>query len=165
MLILLLLCVKLQSTAVDSSLSASSHVAVASGFNRTNLSSWPVNAFLLTSTTFQPLYARVSDHLGRKIPYLTASTLFLIGLLLSANTTVWEGLILGRAISGLGVAGVMTMGMSLSLLASDDSKMAVVPDGILGSVLLTDVVGLEKRGYYQSMNYVVYGTGSALVIV
>lgn len=30
-----------------------------------------------------------------------------------------------------------------------------------GSVLLTDVVGLEKRGYYQSLNYVVYGLGSA----
>ncbi|KAL4811853.1 hypothetical protein BDW67DRAFT_179237 [Aspergillus spinulosporus] len=65
------------STAVDSSLSASAHVAVASAFNRTSLSSWPVNAFLLMSTTFQPLYARVSDYLGRRIPYLTASALFL----------------------------------------------------------------------------------------
>ncbi|KAJ5950852.1 uncharacterized protein N7479_009265 [Penicillium vulpinum] len=94
----------------DSSLSASSHVAVASAFSRTNLSSWPVNAFLLMSTTFQPLYARVSDHLGRKIPYLTASVLFLSGLVVCANTDIWAGLIFGRAVSGLGTAGVMTMG-------------------------------------------------------
>lgn len=32
----------------------------------------------------------------------------------------------------------------------------------MGSVLLTDVVGVEKRGYYQSMNYAVYGIGSGL---
>lgn len=62
------------------------------------------------STTFQPLYARVSDHLGRKTPYLTASTLFISGLVICANTDLWAGLIFGRAVSGLGTAGVMTMG-------------------------------------------------------
>ncbi|QQK46894.1 Major facilitator superfamily domain, general substrate transporter [Penicillium digitatum] len=128
------------STAIDSSISASSHVAVASAFSRTNLSSWPVNAFYLMATIFQPLYARVSDHLGRKTPFLTASTLVICGLVICANTELWVGLIFGRAVSGLGTSGVMTM----------------------GSVLLTDVVGVEKRGYYQSMNYAVYGIGSGL---
>jgi hypothetical protein len=65
------------------------------------------------STTFQPLYARVSDHLGRKIPYLTASILFISGLVVCASTNLWAGLILGRAVSGLGTAGVMTMGTQI----------------------------------------------------
>jgi MFS family permease len=130
-----------QLTAVDSSLSAASHVAIASAFNKTNLSAWPVNAFLLTSMSTQPLYARVSDHVGRKAPYLFASTVFAIGMMLSATAPSWSTLIAARATCGIGVGGLMTM----------------------GSVILTDMVGVQKRGYYQSMNYVVYGAGSALV--
>ncbi|RAH44418.1 uncharacterized protein BO95DRAFT_433012 [Aspergillus brunneoviolaceus CBS 621.78] len=34
-----------------------------------------------------------------------------------------------------------------------------------GSILLTHVVGVEKRGYYQSMNYAVYGVGSGSLVL
>ncbi|RDW63728.1 hypothetical protein BP6252_11273 [Coleophoma cylindrospora] len=128
------------STAFDASLSASTHVAVASAFNRTNVSTWPVNVFYITSMTTQPIYARVSDHIGRKIPYLVASATFLFGLVLSANAFSWVTLVIARAICGLGIAGVMAM----------------------GSIILTDAVGVGKRGYYQSVNYVTYGSGSAI---
>lgn len=60
--------------------------------------------------TTQPIYARVSDHVGRKVPYLVASGIFLIGLVLSANAFSWAALVTARAICGLGIAGVMTMG-------------------------------------------------------
>lgn len=65
------------------------------------------------ATIFQPLYARVSDHLGRKTPFLTASTLVICGLVICANTELWVGLIFGRAVSGLGTSGVMTMGTKI----------------------------------------------------
>lgn len=32
---------------------------------------------------------------------------------------------------------------------------------VSGSVVLTDIVGIQKRGYYQSINYSIYGAGSA----
>lgn len=87
----------------------------------------------------QPVYARISDHLGRRIPYLFACRLFGIGMIWSAISSNWAGLIAARAFCGLGVGGLV----------------------IMSSVLLTDAVGLERRGYYQSINYSVYGTGSA----
>lgn len=62
-----------------------------------------------------------------------------MGIVCSAFAPSWAFLIFARSMCGLGVAGVMTM----------------------GSVVLTDVVGVERRGYYQSINYVNYGMGSA----
>ncbi|KAK2036574.1 MFS general substrate transporter, partial [Colletotrichum somersetense] len=126
--------------AIDTGFSASTHAAVASAFNHANLASWPINAFLVASMTMQPLYGRSSDLLGRKIVYVTASSIFVIGLLGSAFSPAWWSLIAARALCGLGSAGITTM----------------------GSVLLTDTVGLARRGYYQSLNYAVYGGGSAL---
>ncbi|KAM6480852.1 major facilitator superfamily domain-containing protein [Trichoderma sp. SZMC 28011] len=130
----------LLSAAVDTGLSASTHTAVASAFRHTNLSSWPVNSFVVASMTVQPLYGRTSDIVGRKAPYCIASALFAAGIVLSSFALNWEMLILARALCGLGSAGVTTM----------------------GSVVLTDAVGLANRGYYQSINYAVYGGGAAL---
>jgi MFS family permease len=96
---------------VDSSLSASAHVSIGSEFNKTNVSTWPVNAFLVASMISQPIYPRLSDHVGRKIPFLAASVFFNSGLLLSCSASTWNALIFARAISGLGVGGLMTMGM------------------------------------------------------
>ncbi|KAK2591337.1 hypothetical protein QQS21_010990, partial [Conoideocrella luteorostrata] len=128
------------SAAVDTGLSASTHTTVAASFNHTNLQAWPVNAFVLASMIVQPLYGRFSDVMGRKIPYVTASCLFSLGIAASSVAPTWEVLIAARALCGIGSAGVTTM----------------------GSVVLTDTVGLSKRGYYQSLNYAVYGGGTAL---
>ncbi|KID60652.1 Major facilitator superfamily domain, general substrate transporter, partial [Metarhizium hybridum] len=83
-------------TAVDASLSSSAHVAVASHFNRTNVSTWPVTAFLVCSITVQPLYASLSDCIGRKTIYLSCAALFLLGIGLAAVAPSWTCLILAR---------------------------------------------------------------------
>ncbi|KXH34238.1 multidrug resistance protein fnx1 [Colletotrichum salicis] len=127
-------------TAVDSGLSSSSHLAIASHFDKTKVSTWPVNAFLVCSITVQPLYATLSNCIGRRIIYTSTAFLFLVGSCLAAFTTSWTGLILARGVCGLAVAGLMTM----------------------GSIVLTDIVGLKNRGHYQSLNYINYGAGSAL---
>ncbi|KAL6808556.1 major facilitator superfamily domain-containing protein [Trichoderma camerunense] len=127
-------------TALDSSFSSSAHVAIASHFHKTNVASWPVTAFLICSITTQPLYASLSDFIGRRIIFLSCATLFLVGITLSVIAPSWVFLILARCICGLAASGLMVM----------------------GSVVLTDMVGVKKRGYYQSINYVNFGTGSAL---
>ncbi|KAL7909512.1 major facilitator superfamily domain-containing protein [Trichoderma velutinum] len=127
-------------TALDSSFSSSAHVAIASHFHKTNVAAWPVTAFLICSITMQPLYASLSDCIGRRIIFLSCATLFLVGITLSVIAPSWVFLILARCICGLAASGLMVM----------------------GSVVLTDIVGVKKRGYYQSINYVNFGTGSAL---
>ncbi len=93
----------------DSTLMASAHPVITSYFNSSNAASWLSTAFMLTSTSFNPLFGRASDAFGRRPLYLFALTMF-------AVTTTWCALaqsigsfIAARAFCGLGAGGVMAM--------------------------------------------------------
>lgn len=93
----------------DSTLMASSHPVITSYFNASNAASWLSTAFLLTSTSFQPLFGRLSDTFGRRPLYLFSLATF-------ALTTGWcvlaqsiGSFIAARAFCGLGAGGVMSM--------------------------------------------------------
>jgi hypothetical protein len=68
----------------DSTLMVSSHPVITSYFHSSNSASWLSTAFLLTSTSFQPLFGRLSDTLGRKGPYVFTMTVFV-----GATHKVW----------------------------------------------------------------------------
>jgi len=93
----------------DSTLMASAHPVITSYFNASNAASWLSTAFMLTSTSFNPLFGRASDTFGRRPLYLFALAMF-------AVTTTWCALaqsigsfIAARAFCGLGAGGVMAM--------------------------------------------------------
>lgn len=94
----------------DGTIMASSHPVITSYFGASNSASWLSTAFLLTSTTLQPLLARYSDSVGRKGPYVFTMAVFL-------GATVWCGLaqsitslIIARAACGFGAGGMMSVG-------------------------------------------------------
>ncbi|KAK1242993.1 hypothetical protein MKX08_005805 [Trichoderma sp. CBMAI-0020] len=108
------------------------------------------DSFVFASMTVQTLYGWTSDIVGRKALYCVASAAFAA---LSSFTLNWEILILASALCGLGSAGLLFITVLLSECEAGLSTK------ILGSVVLTDAVGLANRGYYQSINYIVYGGG------
>lgn len=99
---------------------------------------WTGTAYLLGQTTFQPLYGRVSDIVGRK-PVLLASLLcivvgdFLCGW--AQNPTWLYG---SRALSGIGGGGISS----------------------LVAIIVSDLVSLKDRGKYQGMISIAIGTGA-----
>ncbi|KAH7068925.1 major facilitator superfamily domain-containing protein [Paraphoma chrysanthemicola] len=123
----------------DSTLMASSHPVITSYFNASNSASWLSTAFLLTSTSLQPLMGRLSDTFGRR-------PLYLAGLIFLAATTAWcaaaqsiGSFIAARAFCGIGAAGVLSM----------------------GNVMTNDLVSIQVRGTYQAYINLFYGGGSA----
>lgn len=129
----------MQVACFDSTLMASSHPVITSYFKSSNSASWLSTAFLLTSTAFQPLLARVSDTIGRRPIYLFSLVMFVI-------TTAWCALaqsigsfIAARAFCGLGAGGVLAM----------------------GSILTNDMVPIEIRGNYQAYINLFFGLGQA----
>ncbi|KAL6165523.1 hypothetical protein ACJQWK_08747 [Exserohilum turcicum] len=123
----------------DSTLMASSHPVITSYFHASNSASWLSTAFLLTSTSLQPLMGRFSDTFGRR-------PLYIAGLILLATTTAWCALaqsigsfILARAFCGIGAAGVLSM----------------------GNIMTNDLVSIEVRGTYQAYINLFYGGGAA----
>jgi len=126
-------------TMFDSTLMASSHPVITSYFHASNSASWLSTAFLLTSTSLQPLMGRLSDTFGRK-------PLYVAGLLLLTATTAWcafagsiGSFIAARAFCGIGAAGMLSM----------------------GNVMTNDLVSIEIRGIYQAYINLFYGGGSA----
>lgn len=118
----------------------SSHPVITSYFHSSNSASWLSTAFLLTSTSFQPLFGRLSDTIGRKPPMIFTLVVFLV-------STIWCGLaqsmtsfIAARALCGLGAGGTIS----------------------LGSIITSDLVPIEIRGAYQSYINIVFGSGAML---
>lgn len=94
----------------DTTIMASSHPVITSYFNASNSASWLSTAFLLTSTSFQPLFGRLSDTIGRKPPYIFTMTVFLFGTIWCALAQSMTSFIAARAFCGLGAGGMLSMG-------------------------------------------------------
>jgi MFS family permease len=124
----------------DSTLMASSHPVITSYFDASNSASWLSTSFLLTSTAFQPMFGRISDTFGRKIPFVFSLASFLLGTLWCALAQSILQFILARAICGVGAAGALTM----------------------GTIIISDLVPLEARGGYLSFLNLASGVGSSL---
>lgn len=66
---------------------------------------WVGVAYMLTQTAFQPLYGKLSDLMGRKNILYGSMLIFSIGSLLCGAAHSIEGLILARALAGIGGGG------------------------------------------------------------
>ncbi len=124
----------------DATLMASTHPVITSYFHASNSASWLSVAFLLTSTSFQPLFGRLSDTIGRKPPYIFTLAVFLLGTIWCAFAQSMISFVLARAMCGLGAGGLMSM----------------------SSIIASDLLPIEIRGAYQSYVHIAFGAGSAL---
>lgn len=124
----------------DSTLIASAHPSITSYFKASNSASWLTTSFYITSTILQPLYARVSDILGRRSLYIISTVLFFATTLWCAMAQSMISLILARASCGMGAGGVMAM----------------------GTIIVNDIVKIEYRGIYQAYLSLIYGLGNAM---
>lgn len=102
--------------AFDGTLMASSHPVITSHFKAANSASWLSTAFLLTSTTFQPLLGRLSDAVGRKPLFVASIGVFTLATMWCALAGSIESFIAARALCGLGAGGVGALG---SIITSD----------------------------------------------
>ncbi|KAI9307370.1 major facilitator superfamily domain-containing protein, partial [Cunninghamella echinulata] len=93
-----------------------------------NLSVWVITSYLLSSSALQPMYAKLSDIFGRKTILVYILSFFLVGSFAcgAANSMIVLGI--ARGISGLGGGGLFA----------------------LSSILIHDLVPMQKRGQYQS---------------
>ncbi|ORZ19085.1 major facilitator superfamily domain-containing protein [Lobosporangium transversale] len=113
---------------------------IANEFNGLKQIPWIGTSYLLTSTTFQPLYGKGSDIFGRKTTFLFAILIFLIGSALCGAAQSMLMMIVARGIAGIGAGGIMSMVM----------------------IIITDIVSLRDRGKYQGIIGAVFGFSSVI---
>ncbi|KAF8630545.1 hypothetical protein AX15_002847 [Amanita polypyramis BW_CC] len=127
-------------SALDSVVVATALPTISEAFDAGAVVSWVPAAFLLTSTSFQPLYGRFSDIFGRKVALSVSMTVFMIGNLISGFSKSIIQLIIARGISGAGGGGIISM----------------------SQIIISDVVTLRDRGKYQGIMGVMVAFGYAI---
>lgn len=134
------LCLCLFMAALDQTIVTVALPRIASDFNALSDISWVGSAFLLTSTAFQGLYGKCSSIFGYKHMILFALFFFLFGSLLCALSNGIIMLIVGRAIAGIGGAGIQSM----------------------CQIIVTVVCPIQDRGLYQGLIGAAYMVGTAV---
>ncbi|KAK6383958.1 hypothetical protein LTS17_003250 [Exophiala oligosperma] len=101
---------------------------------------WAGTSSLIANTSFQVLYGRLSDILGRKVILLTCLCLLALGDLLCGFAQTGPQLYAFRGISGLANGGIMALVM----------------------MVVSDVTTLEQRGKYQGILGSCVGLGNTI---
>lgn len=99
---------------------------------------WYGSAYLLAASAFQPLYGRIYGSFSVKVSFLAALAVFELGSLICGVSPTSVALIVGRAIQGLGSAGILTKEF----------------------VIVTHAVSLQKRPVYFAGVGILFGMGS-----
>ncbi|KZP10949.1 MFS general substrate transporter [Athelia psychrophila] len=126
--------------AMDGTIVVSSYAAIGSELKELQNTSWIATSYLLTLTSFQPLYGKLSDIFGRKACLLFAYVTFAIGCLLCGLAQNMSQLIAARAFAGIGGGGMTT----------------------ISSIIMSDIVPLRSRGTWQGLLNIIFATGSAI---
>ncbi|KAI8627999.1 MFS general substrate transporter [Xylariaceae sp. FL1651] len=137
-LISVALCLSVFLIALDNSIIATAIPAITNAFHSLPDVGWYGSAYLLTTAALQLLFGKFYTFLSIKWVYLTAIFIFEIGSLICGVAQNSVTLIIGRAVAGLGSAGLFS--------------------GAL--LILAHSVPLAKRPLYTGMIGGVYGVAS-----
>ncbi|KAH7381082.1 major facilitator superfamily domain-containing protein [Cadophora sp. MPI-SDFR-AT-0126] len=136
--IVLGLCLAVFVVALDNTIIATAIPKITSQFNSLNDVGWYASAYLLTTGCFQLLYGRLYSAFRIKWVFISTIIIFELGSFVCGATPSSVGLIVGRAIAGVGAAGIYS--------------------GAL--IILANIVPLQKRPVYLGAIAGMYGLAS-----
>ncbi|KAF7290398.1 Major facilitator superfamily transporter [Mycena chlorophos] len=137
-LITVALCLAVFLVALDNTIIATAIPKITAQFNSLDDVGWYGSAYLLTTAAFQLPFGRFYAFLSVKLVFITAISIFELGSLICGVAPTSNALIVGRAIAGLGSAGIFT-----------------------GSfIVVANTVPLAKRPMYTSMIASMWGIAS-----
>jgi predicted MFS family arabinose efflux permease len=140
-LVMLSLCLSQFLAAIDITIVATALPTIASSLHANSAQyTWVGSAYNLASTASTPLWAKLSDVIGRKSALLAANAIFLAGSLLAALAHSILVLIGGRCLQGIGGGGMM----------------------ILNTIIISDIFPLQDRAKYYGLSAIVWAIASAL---
>ncbi|KAI0463766.1 hypothetical protein LJB42_002771 [Komagataella kurtzmanii] len=124
----------------EGTVTSSTYAIISNEFDAVNIGSIITIAYLITSTSFQPLYGSLSDVLGRRFMSFFAIGVFSVGSLFCGLARDIYSLFFFRAITGIGGAGIISM----------------------STIINSDVIPRKKRGLFQSFQNIMLGVGSII---
>nr|GAT55039.1 major facilitator superfamily transporter [Mycena chlorophos] len=132
------LCLAVFLVGLDNTIIATAIPKITAQFNSLDDVGWYGSSYLLTTAAFQLLFGRFYSFLPVKVVFLTAISIFELGSLICGVAPSSNALIVGRAIAGLGCAGIFS--------------------GAL--IIIANTVPLGKRPIYTGIIGAMYGIAS-----
>ncbi len=126
--------------ALDSTIVSTALPTIVGDLHGANHLSWVVVAYLLASTVSTPLWGKLGDLHGRKVYFIWAIIIFLVGSMTCGFAQNMPELILFRALQGLGGGGLM----------------------VGAQAVIADVVPPRERGRYSGLFGAVFGAATVL---
>ncbi len=94
-------------SALDQTIVSTAMPKILAEFNGLSHLTWVFTAYMLASTITVPIYGKLSDIFGRRMMYLIAIAIFLVGSALSGLATGMLSLIIFRGLQGIGGGAIM----------------------------------------------------------
>ncbi|GAB0134563.1 hypothetical protein EsDP_00002928 [Epichloe bromicola] len=132
-LIMSALCLAVFLVALDQTIIAPALGAITAQFQSVKDIGWYGSAYLLTTTALQPMYGAVYKYFNVKLVFLGAVFIFEIGSLVSAVAPESTTFIVGRAIAGIGTAGLFSGSVVILSLSMPLRKRPMV-FGLIGGM-------------------------------
>ena len=107
-LIIVSLCLSVFLVALDQTIIAPALGKITDDFQSITDIGWYGAAYLLTTTSLQPSYGKIYRYFSVKYTFLTAVFIFEAGSLLCALAPTSKAFIIGRALAGVGTAGLFS---------------------------------------------------------
>ncbi|KAJ1553135.1 hypothetical protein HK405_008837 [Cladochytrium tenue] len=104
------------------------------------LISWVGTAYLLTVSVSSLVYGKLADIFGRKLVFVSAVVIFMVGSAVSGASKTMVSMIVGRAVAGLGGGGILSCAL----------------------IIVADVVSIRQRGIFQGLFGAVFGLSSVI---
>ncbi|KAG0645789.1 putative efflux pump gsfJ [Hyphodiscus hymeniophilus] len=152
--ILLALVLSIFMVALDLTIVATAIPKITDDFHSVSQIGWYGSAFFLTVASFTPTWGKLLKYFPLKWTYLTSIFIFELGSLICAVAPSSTALIVGRAIAGLGAAGVASGAFILvAFIAPPEKRPAYL--GIVGaSYGISAVIGPLLGGVFtQSVSW------------
>ncbi|KAH7028041.1 major facilitator superfamily domain-containing protein [Microdochium trichocladiopsis] len=132
-LVMLALCLAVFLMSLDNSIISTAIPKITDEFNSLGDIGWYGSAYLLTTASLQLVYGKFYSFLPIKLVYLAAIFIFEVGSVLCGAATSSQMLIVGRAIAGVGAAGVFS-GSLIILAHSAPLRRRPLYTGLIGGV-------------------------------
>jgi hypothetical protein len=99
--------------ALDNTIIATAIPRITTVFNSLDDVGWYGSSYLLTTTSLQPSFGKVYTYFNVKWTFIAALTIFELGSVLCGAAVNSSMLIIGRAVAGVGAAGLFSGGMTI----------------------------------------------------
>ncbi|KAH8895950.1 MFS general substrate transporter [Thozetella sp. PMI_491] len=132
-------------TGLDRSIVSTAIPTITSEFHSLDDIGWYGSAYILTSSCFQLFYGKLYAEFSTKPVFLSALAIFELGSIVCALAPTSMALIIGRAVAGVGSAGLFTGSLmiltSIIPLHSRPKYMAIIASGMTVSQAFGPLIG------------------------